>query len=142
MKIKTYLSKAVFLLVMCAGITLSSCDSASVELIDKEPIEEESAGNNDSSNGDQQPDDNNQQQTKGPITLTLGEVTYATASFNAHVDVDLMEGYQEVGFIFSSNKEIDVDSEHSTKVRITKENYSHVFQNLRYILGVLQYHQS
>ncbi len=132
MKIKTHLSKAVFLLVMCAGITLSSCDSASVELIEKEPIEEESAGNNDSSNGDQQPDDNNQQQTKGPITLTLGEVTYATASFNAHVDVDLMEGYQEVGFIFSSNKEIDVDSEHSTKVRITKENYSHVFQNLRY----------
>ena len=81
---------------------------------------------------DSTPEDDRQTQTKGPVTLTLGEVTSTTVKFDAHLDVEMMADYQEVGLIYSTVSEMDVESEAVIKVRITKENYSEILTNLSY----------
>ena len=81
---------------------------------------------------DSTPEDDRQTQTKGPVTLTLGEVTSTTVKFDAHLDVEMMADYQEVGLIYSTVSEMDVESEAIIKVRITKENYSEILTNLSY----------
>ena len=78
------------------------------------------------------PEDNRHTQNKGPVTLTLGEVTATTVTFDAHLDVEMMADYQEVGLIYSTVNEMDVESETVTKVMITKENYSETLTNLSY----------
>ena len=75
-------------------------------------------------------DDGSQTISKGPITLSLGEVTYSTVTFDAYLDIDVMADYQEVGFIYSTVDEMDIDSPDITKVQINRENYSNVFTGL------------
>lgn len=75
-------------------------------------------------------EDGSQTISKGPITLSLGEVTYSTVTFDAYLDIDVMADYQEVGFIYSTVDEMDIDSPYITKVQINRENYSNVFTGL------------
>ena len=77
-------------------------------------------------------DDGSQTISKGPITLSLGEVTATTATFTASLDVDMMADYQEVGLVYSKDDNMDVESETITKVKINKESYSETFTGLQY----------
>ncbi len=77
-------------------------------------------------------EDGSQTISKGPITLSLGEVTATTATFTARLDVDMMADYQEVGLVYSKDDNMDVESETITKVKINKESYSETFTGLQY----------
>ena len=77
-------------------------------------------------------EDNKQTQTKGPVTLTLGKVTATTASFESVLDIETIDDYQEVGFIYSTVNEMDVESKTVTKVQITQEAYADTFTGLSY----------
>ena len=77
-------------------------------------------------------EDGSQTISKGPITLSLGEVTATTATFTARLDVDMMADYQEVGLVYSKDDNMDVESETITKVKINKESYSETFTSLSY----------
>ena len=77
-------------------------------------------------------EEHNKSITKGPITLSLGTVTTTTATFNAKIDVDMMADYTEVGFVFSEDDELDVESETCTSVKITKSAYSEIMSGLPY----------
>ena len=77
-------------------------------------------------------EDGSQTISKGPITLSLGEVTATTATFTARLDVDMMADYQEVGLVYSKDDDMDVESETITKVKINKESYSETFTGLQY----------
>ena len=77
-------------------------------------------------------DDGSQTISKGPITLSLGDVTATTATFTARLDVDMMADYQEVGLVYSKDDNMDVESETITKVKINKESYSETFTGLQY----------
>ena len=69
---------------------------------------------------------------KGPITLSLGDVTATTVTFNATLDVDMMADYQEVGLIYSQSDDLDVENEGMNIVKINKESYTETFSNVRY----------
>ena len=71
-----------------------------------------------------------QQQTKGPITLSISKVTVTTVCFTASLDVDMMADYQEVGFIYSTDDNMDVENPAVTIVKINKESYSETFTGL------------
>ncbi len=77
-------------------------------------------------------EDGSQTISKGPITLSLGEVTATTVTFTARLDVDMMADYQEVGLVYSKDDNMDVESETITKVKINKESYSETFTSLSY----------
>ena len=77
-------------------------------------------------------EDGSQTISKGPITLSLGEVTATTATFTARLDIDMMADYQEVGLVYSKDDNMDVESETITKVKINKESYSETFTGLQY----------
>ena len=77
-------------------------------------------------------EDGSQTISKGPITLSLGEVTATTATFTARLDIDMMADYQEVGLVYSKDDDMDVESETITKVKINKESYSETFIGLQY----------
>ena len=119
------LAFVLLLLNGCEGEKIEKPDQGS-DNVPENPIPE--GGEED----DSTPEDNRQTQTKGPVTLTLGEVTSTTVKFDAHLDVEMMADYQEVGLIYSTVSEMDVESEAVIKVRITKENYSEILTNLSY----------
>ncbi len=70
--------------------------------------------------------------SKGPITLSLGEVTATAATFTARLDVDMMADYQEVGLVYSKDNDMDVESETITVAKINKESYTETFSGLQY----------
>ena len=74
----------------------------------------------------------NQSQSKGPITLTLESITATTVTFSARLDVDMMADYQEVGFVLSTEEDLDIENSKVKKVKINKENYVEVFEGLTY----------
>ena len=119
------LAFVLLLLNGCEGEKIEKPDQGS-DNVPENPIPE--GGEED----DSTPEDDRQIQTKGPVTLTLGEVTSTTVKFDAHLDVEMMADYQEVGLIYSTVSEMDVESEAVIKVRITKENYSEILTNLSY----------
>ena len=119
------LAFVLLLLNGCEGEKIEKPDQGS-DNVPENPIPE--GGEED----DSTPEDDRQTQTKGPVTLTLGEVTSTTVKFDAHLDVEMMADYQEVGLIYSTVSEMDVESEAVIKVRITKENYSEILTNLSY----------
>lgn len=77
-------------------------------------------------------EDNKQTQTKGPVTLTLGKVTATTASFESVLDIETIDDFQEVGFIYSTISEMDVELKTVTKVQITQEAYADTVTGLSY----------
>ena len=123
-------------LLICSGLVFAGCtDDPLGEGENTAQGGNVNNGNDDNdgpNGGEGQPDENEQSQTKGPITLTLSNVTSTTVLFEALIDVDLMEGYQEVGFLFSNSNNMDVEAENIKKVEITKEVYSSTFVDLLY----------
>ena len=118
------LAFALLLLCGCGSEKIEKPDHNS----DKVPENSEPGGNEDDVN----PEDNKQTQTKGPVTLTLSKVTATTASFESVLDIETIDGYQEVGFIYSTISEMDVESKTVTKVKITQEAYADTFTGLSY----------
>ena len=118
------LAFALLLLCGCASEKIEKPDHNS----DKVPENSDPGGNEDDVN----PDDNKQTQTKGPVTLTLGKVTATTASFESVLDIETIDDYKEVGFIYSTVNEMDVESKTVTKVKITQEAYADTFTGLSY----------
>ena len=88
-------------------------------------------GNGGSQEGEEG-DDGSQTISKGPIKLSLGEVTATTATFTARLDVDMMGDYLEVGLIYSKDDNMDVENTAVTKVKINKVSYSETFTGLSY----------
>lgn len=82
--------------------------------------------------GDDDSSGDTQAIVKGPIALSLGEVTATTVTFNATLDVDMMADYQEVGLIYSQSADLDVENEEMNIVKINKESYTETFTNLSY----------
>ena len=78
-----------------------------------------------------------QSQSKGPFTLNLQTVTATTATFNSVIDIEQMSDYQEVGFIYSTIDEMDIEASHITRIRISKETTS---TTLTYLLRETQYY--
>ncbi|MBQ8838122.1 MAG: hypothetical protein IJ005_02260 [Bacteroidales bacterium] len=70
--------------------------------------------------------------TISPITLCLNQVTSTTATFSAQLNMDLMAEYQEAGFLYSTEERLDVESELTTKVKVSREYYSETIVDLFY----------
>ena len=130
------MKKRVFfavLVLLCAGLFVTSCDDG----LESETNVEQS-GNDDAGSGNGEIDDEQtppstdgvQTQKRGPMTLSLSAVTSTTATFNTLLDVEQMADYQEVGFIYSTIDEMDVEATHVSKVRITREMSSTKFKHL------------
>ena len=77
-------------------------------------------------------DDGSQTISKGPITLSLGEVTSTTATFIARLDVDMMADYQEVGLVYSKDDDMSCASDAVTKVKISDAKFSKTISGLNY----------
>ena len=77
-------------------------------------------------------DDGSQTISKGPITLSLGEVTSTTATFTARLDVDMMADYQEVGLVYSKDDDMSCASDAVTKVKISDAKFSKTISGLNY----------
>lgn len=78
------------------------------------------------------PEDDYPQISRGPITLSLSDVTGTTALFEGKLDVDAMANYQEAGYVYSTDEILDVESKTSTKVKISRETYSQRIDGLSY----------
>ena len=78
-----------------------------------------------------------QSQSKGSITLNLQAITTTTATFDSVLDVEQMSNYQEVGFIYSTINEMDIEASHITKVKISKNIAS---TTLTHLLRETQYY--
>ena len=78
-----------------------------------------------------------QSQSKGPITLNLQAITTTTATFDSVLDVEQMSNYQEVGFIYSTINEMDIEASHITKIKISKNIAS---TTLTHLLRETQYY--
>ena len=78
------------------------------------------------------PEDDYPQISRGPITLSLSDVTGTTALFEGTLDVDAMVNYQEAGYVYSTDEILDVESKTSTKVKISRETYSQRIDGLSY----------
>lgn len=70
--------------------------------------------------------------TKGPMTLTFVDVTAATVTFKSELDIDMMADYQEVGWIYSRDNNMDIESPAVTKVKINKELHTGTHTNLSF----------
>ena len=112
--------KRILLLVSAICLTFGCYDDSDIR----------NGGSQDDDDGGAE--DGSQTISKGPITLSLGEVTATTATFTARLDVDMMADYQEVGLVYSKGDNMDVESETITKVKINKESYSETFTGLQY----------
>ena len=69
-------------------------------------------------------DDGSQTISKGPITLSLGDVTDTTVSFTARLDVDMMADYQEVGLVYSTDDDLSLAYGNVKKVHIADARFS------------------
>ena len=132
------MKKRVFfavLVLLCAGLFVTSCDDG----LENETNVEQSGNNNSGSGNDENTggEEDVQTQKKGPMTLSLSAVTPTTATFNTLLDVEQMADYQEVGFIYSTIDEIDVEATHVEKVRITREMSS---TKLKHLLRATEYY--
>ena len=78
-----------------------------------------------------------QSQSLGPITLNLQAITTTTATFDSVLDVEQMSNYQEVGFIYSTINEMDIEASHITKIKISKNIAS---TTLTHLLREAQYY--
>jgi len=112
--------KRILLLVSAICLTFGCYDDSDIR----------NGGSQDDEEGGAE--DGSQTISKGPITLSLGEVTATTVTFTARLDVDMMADYQEVGLVYSKDDDMDVESETITKVKINKESYSETFTGLQY----------
>ena len=129
-----YFSRMLCALLLCAGLVATSCAEGPLENDEKtEQGENESTGNedeeenengentggNENEGGEENENEGNQEtpEEEDPATLSLGEVTYYSATFTGHLNVPASEvSFTQVSILYSDAENFNVGAATSVAV--------------------------